>query len=274
MEDVLQHNTRNMNVFKQYNISQVNLLFSGLICISLGYCLVKLQLPHLESVKQAGLATDQYLKVVETEKLQLEFLTNAPTFGFDNLVASKSMLQFLQYLGDGDARKQTGYSISYKYLEVIAKKDPRFTQAYLIISPASSIFGGTPHKTIKIMDQGLQKLTPDIPKSYFVWLYKGVDEVLFLGDLKKAQESYEKAAEWAKIAGDERIEQAARNTAQFLATNPDLTQAQVGAWFTVFSSNANEQLRELARRRIEQLGGTIEVFPNGNVVATPPQASK
>ena len=263
-----------MNTFRQYQSNKINLLLASTISLALGLCLVKLQLPHLQEVKNSQLNKDDYLKVAEAEKLQLEFLNNAPTFGFDNLVASKSMLQFLQYLGDGDARKKTGYSMSYKYLEVIAKKDPRFTQAYLIISPASSVFGGTPHKTIEIMDEGLQKLTPNIPQSYFVWLYKGVDEILFLGDLKKAQNSYQKAAEWAKIAGDERIEKAALNTAQFLATNPDITQAQVGAWFTVFTSNTNEQLRELARRKIEQLGGIIEVFPDGRVVATPPQVSK
>lgn len=262
-----------MNTFKQYQSNKVIFLFVSTITITLGLCLVKLQLPHLQEVNQTQLDKDDYLKVVEAEKLQLEFLNNAPTFGFDNLVASKSMLQFLQYLGDGDARRQTGYSMSYKYLEVIAKKDPRFAQAYLIISPASSVFGGTPHKTIEIMDEGLQKLSPEIPQSYFIWLYKGVDEILFLGDLEKAEQSYLKAAEWAKIAGDDRIEQAARNTAKFLATNPDITQAQVGAWFTVFTSNANEQLRELARRNIEQLGGTIEIYPDGRVVAMPPKVS-
>ncbi len=263
-----------MNTFRQYHTRKIHLLSVGIISIFLGLCLVKLQLPHLQEIKQAKLNKDDYLKALEAEKVQLEFLANVPTFGFDNLVASKSMLQFLQYLGDGDARRQTGYSLSYKYLELISKKDPRFTQAYLIISPASSVFGGTPHKTIAIMDEGLKKLTPEIPQAHFVWLYKAVDEVLFLGDLEKAQKSYEKAAEWAKIAGDARIERAASNTAQFLATKPDITQAQVGAWFTVFTSNANEQLRKLARRKIEQLGGTIEVFPDGRIVATPPQVSK
>ncbi len=263
-----------MNIFKPYYTNKNNLLLISIVSISLGLCLVQLQLPHLQAIKQKELSKDDYLKVVEAEKIQLELLANAPTFGFDNLVASKSMLQFLQYLGDGDAREQTGYSLSYKYLELIAKKDPRFTQAYLIISPASSVFGGTPHKTVAIMDEGLQKLTPEIPQAYFVWLYKGVDEILFLGDLQKAQQSYEKAAEWAKVAGDGRIEDAARNTAKFLATNPNIVQAQVGAWFTVFSSNANQQLRELAKSKIEQLGGTIEIFPDGRVVATPPKVTE
>ena len=262
-----------MNIFRQYHTSKINLLLVGLISISLGLCLVKLQLPHLQELKQAQLDKDDYLKAVEVEKMQLEFLADTPTFGFDNLVASKSMIEFLQYLGDGDARRQTGYGLSYKYLELIVDKDPRFTQAYLIISPASSVFGGTPDKTVAIMDQGLQKLTPEIPRSYFVWLYKGVDEILFIGDLQKAQKSYEKAAEWAKIAGDERIERAARNTAKFLATKPDIVQAQVGAWFTVFTSNSNQQLRDLARRKIEELGGTLEIFPDGRVVAKPPEPS-
>ncbi len=263
-----------MNVLKQYNSSKLNLLLTGIISLACGWSLVQLQLPHLQEVKQAELDTEDYLKAVEAEKLNLDLLANVPTFGFDNLVANWSMLQFLQYLGDGDARSKTGYSLSYKYLEVIAKKDPRFTQAYIIISPASSMFGGTPHKTVSIMDRGLQRLTPDIPQAYFVWLYKGVDEILYIGDLEKARKSYEKAAEWAKIAGDERIAKSASDTAKFLATNPDPREAQVGAWFMVWTSTKEEAIRSMAKSQIERLGGELIIYPNGQVVAQPPKIDK
>lgn len=260
-----------MNVFKQHYKNSTSLFLTSLIGISLGGCLVKLQLPQLQEAKQAQLGKDEYTKAVEAEKTQLSFLKNAPAFGFDNLVASQSMLKFLQYVGDSRARKQTGYSLSYKYLELIAEKDPRFAEAYIMISPASSVFGGTPQKTIELMDKGLEYLTPDIDRAYVVWLYKAVDEVLFIGDLEKAQKSYKKASEWAAIAGDEFIARAAKDSAEFLSTEPDTRQAQVGAWFTVWTNTREKSVRHIAETEIKRLGGTLTVYPDGRVEAKPPK---
>ena len=256
---------------KIYHRSQIKLLLAGILSISLSWVITELQIPNLQKIKQAELKVEDYKKVAEIKKVQLSLLNNLPAFGFDNLIANWSILEFLQYLGDGDARKKTGYSLSYKYLEVIVEKDPRFTQAYLIISPASSVFGGTPQKTVAIMDEGLRHLTPDIPQAYFVWLYKGVDEILFLGDLEKAKKSYEKASEWANIASDERIAKAAEATAKFLSTKPDPRQAQVGAWFTVWTSNQDKSVRRRAESEIERLGGKLTVYPDGRVEAQPPK---
>lgn len=263
-----------MELLKQHHNRKINLLLVGITCISLVWFIVKLQVPKIQELKQAELDTDEYLKAVKAEKIQLGFLEKSPTFGFDNLLASRTFLKFLQYVGDPKARKETGFSLSYKYLEIIAEKDPRFAEAYIMISPASSVFGGTPYKTVALMDKGLETLTPDIPRAYVIWLYKAVDEVLFIGDLEKARKSYEKAAEWATIAGDERIAKAAKNSAKFLSTNPDARQAQVGAWFTVFVSSSDKTIRGIARRNIEQLGGTLEIYPDGRVFAHPPKVSE
>ncbi|HHP7230493.1 MAG TPA: hypothetical protein ACFCUY_06505 [Xenococcaceae cyanobacterium] len=236
-------------------------------------CLISitnLQHSQVEKIKSSGNNSD-YFKEHLQEKMQLEVLTKAPAFGFDNIFANLTILKFFQYFGDGDARKATDYSLSSSYLEAIIDKDPQFVQSYFVISPASSMFGGTPTKTVELMEKGLEYLSPDIPKSYFVWIYKGIDEILYLGDLKKAQQSYEKAAEWAKIVGDEKTAQSALDTAQFLATNPDARQAQVGAWFMIWTNNEDEQIRQLAQRKIEELGGTLEIYPDGRVVAKPPK---
>ena len=262
-----------MSTFKQDYNGKINLLLTGLIGICLSYCLAKLQLPQLEKIKQTELGTDKYLKAVEAEEIQLSFLEKAPSFGFDNLVANQSMLRFLQYVGDSKARKKTGYGLSSKYLELIAEKDPRFAEAYIMISPASSVFAGTPHKTVALMDKGLEYLTPDIPRAYVVWLYKGVDEILFIGDLEKARNSYKKAAEWATIAGDERIANAAEATAKFLSNNPDPRQAQVGAWFTVWTNTREKSVRNFAESEIKRLGGKLTVYPDGRVEAQPPKIS-
>lgn len=263
-----------MELLKQHHNSKINLLLAGITCISLGWFIVKLQTPNIQELKQSEINKDEYFKAAEAEEIHLSFLEKAPTFGFDNLLASQTLLKFIQYVGDAKARRETGFSLSYKYLELIAEKDPRFAEAYIMISPASSVFGGTPHKTVALMDKGLKALTPDIDRAYVVWLYKAVDEVLFINNIKKARQSYEKAAEWATIAGDERIAKAAKNSAKFLSTNPDTRQAQVGAWFTVWLSTREKSVRDLAESEIERLGGTLTVYPDGRVEAQPPKINK
>ena len=253
---------------KSSKIAPILTVIIGCSCV---LSIVNLQLPRVKQLTQANPDIASYFETEKAEKVKLEFLATAPTFGFDNLAASWSMLQFLQYFGDGEARKATGYLLSPQYLETIVKKDPRFTKAYLIISPASSMFAGRPDRTVALFEEGLKNLSPDLPQAYFVWLYKGIDEVLYIGDLQKAKKSYEKAAEWAKIAGDEFIEKSARDTAQFLATNPDARQAQVAAWFMLWLNVSDEQTKALAKMQIEKLGGELEIYPDGRVVARPPK---
>ena len=249
-----------------------NIIISFLISCGCLFSILNLQSSEVQKLKSSGNRSDYFKETVQ-EKLKLEFLKKSPTFGFDNLVADLTILKFFQYFGDGEARKETGYSLSSNYLDAIVDKDPLFVQSYFVISPASSMFGGTPEKTVDLMEKGLEKLSPHIDKSYFVWIYKGIDEILYLADLKKAQKSYETAAEWARIAGDENVAQSASNTAKFLSTNPDARQAQVGDWFMLWVNTKDQQIRKLAQRKIEELGGILEVYPDGRVVAKPPKLS-
>ena len=222
-----------------------------------------LQLPKLKSVDETKKAI--YFKQEKSEETAINFLDNLPSLGFGNLISDWIMLKFVQYFGDDVAREETGYSLSPDYLEAIVQHDPRFTQAYLIISPASSLFAGRPERTVALMEQGLDQLSPAIPKAYFIWLYKGVDEILFLADTKAAQKSYTMAAKWAKLAGDTEIEEAARNTAQFLAKNPDSKVARIGAWTMVLSSATDAKTQQRAINEIKALGGEIITTPEGRL---------
>ena len=252
-------------------INQVFLLGLGASCL---FVITDLQSAQVKNISENTLTKETYLKQQESEKIRLSFLKKAPAFGFENLVADWTMLQFLQYFGDSKARDRTGYSLSPDYLEVISQNDPRFSLAYLIISPASSMFAGTPERTVELMDKGLKYLTPDIPESHFVWLYKGVDEILFLGDLKQARQSYLKASEWAEISGDDSIAESARDTAQFLTTKPDIKSTQVNVWFMVWNNAKDERVRQIAEAKIESIGGELKVYPDGRVEAIPPKGSK
>ena len=259
-------------MIKQFQSKLINpamMVVLGLLC---SFGIIKLQSLQLKQLSQTNLGKKSYLSQEKSQAVQLSILKKMPSFGFDNLIADWSMLRFLQYFGDSKARKQTGYSLSPDFLEVIVERDPLFARAYLIISPASSLFAGRPERTIALMDKGLQRLSPDIPDAHYVWLYKGADEILFFGDLKKAQKSYEMSANWAKTAGDKKIFHSSSETVEFLATKPDISTAQVSAWFMVWISNKDKITRELAKSKIKKLGGELKIYPDGRVEAIPPKA--
>lgn len=223
------------------------------------------------NVVTSKLGSRDFQQEANTDKIQVNVLKNMPAFGFKNLLANWSLLQFIQYYGDDEARKVTGYELSPDYLDIIVKNDPRFIKSYLLISPASSINAGLPQRTISAMNQGLESISPQIPDSYLVWLYKGVDQLLFLGDIPAAKHSYTMAADWAKISNNPRLEQAARGTVEYLSTNPDSSQAQVGAWFLVLVNSRDKNTRTMAQNMIEKLGGKIVMGENGQVFAVPPK---
>ncbi|MEP0789951.1 hypothetical protein NDI42_12760 [Funiculus sociatus GB2-C1] len=210
-----------------------------------------------------------FKKELQTERLRLNLLQKTPSFGFDNIVADWVMLGFLSYFGDDSARGQTGYSLSPEYFEIILDRDPRFLTSYLFLSNSISMYAAMPEKSVALMEKGLKSLSPSAPpKSYYVWRYKGTDELLFLGDAQAARKSFEKAAEWASVYADpdsQNVAAISRQTAQFLARNPNSRYAQVGAWSMVLQNAVDDRTRKIAISRIEALGGKMVVTPEGEV---------
>ena len=207
------------------------------------------------------------LAVVAQQRQQLQLLAQVPSFGFDNVLADWTMLQFIQYFGDAEARRQTGYGLSPDYFEVILERDPYFRDAYLFLSISSTLFAGQPARTVKIFEQYLPQLTPTTPeRAYVIWRYKGSDELLFLGDPQAAAQSFETAADWASVYDDaesQAIAAASRQTAAFLRENPSSSAAQISAWGIVLSNALDRTTQQFAIRRIEQLGGRVEVDAAG-----------
>jgi hypothetical protein len=255
---------------KSLNLSLLKTL--GLVAVIGGLimAIVEMQQEKVKTLTKEKLVERNYAQESRLENAQVELLKNIPSFGFDNMLANWSMLQFIQYYGDGDARRETGYGLSPDFMEIVTKNDPKFVRAYLMMSVASSVNAGKPERTIEIMNKGLSKLTPDVTDAYFLWLYKGVDELLFLGDIPAAKKSYQMAGDWAKIAGNEFIEKSARGTVKFLETNPDSRAPRVGAWMLVWINSKDEETRRLAKENIEKLGGKL-VINNNQVMAIPPK---
>lgn len=207
-------------------------------------------------------------KQVESERLRLQLLRKVPAFGFDNLFANLVYLNFIQYFGDDEARSLTGYSLSPEFFEIILNHDPRFLEAYLGLSVSTSLYAGMPDRTISLMNKHIKSLSPQLPpKSYYVWRYKGTDELLFLGDAQAAQKSLATAAKWAsQYTYDESkvVAQLSQRTADFLARNPQSKSAQINAWIMVLTNQVDNNTRKRAIAEIERLGGKVIFTPEGN----------
>lgn len=247
----------------------------ALICLA-GIAYMQLfQLSSLNDLARQSETRAQSLKEETLEGASLNLLNKMPSLGFDNLIADWAFLKFLQYFGDDQARQKTGYSLNPKYFEVIVNRDPRFIKSYLLLSPATSIYAGRPERAVALMEKGLKSLSPDIsPDAYYVWLYKGTDELLLLGNTKAAQHSHEMAARWASMSNDpdaKRIAALSKQTAQFLALNPDSRQAQVNSWTLVLVNAVDKHTRQLAVNRIKALGGQVSITSQGKVIVRLPQ---
>jgi hypothetical protein len=194
------------------------------------------QLTQLETNRHQGLTKQDYQREEYRTKQSLKLLSKPPSLDFDNLVADWAFLNFIQYFGDSDARPKTGYSVLPSFFDVIVNHDPLFLNMYPYLSSSVTLYAGRPQESIRLLKQGAQAIPSSMrSRAYFLWQAKGTDELLFLGNTQAATQSYEMAVSWASQSNDpqmQEIAQRSRQTAQFLATNPDSRRARVGSWTT------------------------------------------
>jgi hypothetical protein len=245
-------------------------IFCSVLCVAGVVTLQERQLQQKESAKNNSYFTEE-----KSDRVFLDLQKRMPTFGFDNLLADWNYLGFIQYFGDTPAREQTGYSLVPEFFEVIVKNDPRFIRAGLFLSTANSLFAARPDITVKLLNQVLGKIEPQLdPLAPYVWSYKGIDEILFLGKIEEAKHSYQMAAQWAlarKEPDSQEVAQRNLATAQFLETNPDSKRAQVSAWAMILGGAIDEQTQKRAVEEIRALGGQVTVTPQGRLTVTLPE---
>lgn len=244
------------------------ILFSCFLLISTA----SIQLSELKRLTQRGdiVSRQEELKLQNTaQSLQLSLLKKVPDFGFSNLFANWSYLDFLQYFGDDIVRDIIGYEVSPDFFEIITGRDPRFFEAYIYLTNSVSIYAAQPQKSVDLMSQGLQFMAPGLPQqSYIVWRYKGTDEMLFLGNNTAAENSYRMSAAWASQLDTpeaDMIAERSAQTADFLAEDPNSRGAQINAWLEVYLRAVDDTIRSLARSNIEALGGTLLFSQRGQV---------
>lgn len=243
-------------------------LLGALLIVSVSG-LQRQRLQVLQSASAGAQSLEQLQTVEQQEQVRLSLLQKAPSFGFDNLVANWAFLGFLQYFGDLKVRSQVGYRVSPEFFEVIIDKDPYFINPYQFLSVSTSLYSGEPERTVALMNQGLASMTSQMPSGgYMVWRYKGIDELLFLGNGEAARQSFTNAANWADQSSDPNAAAtaaASRQTAEFLAQNPASKAAQISAWIQVINYAFDDQTKRLAVERIQALGGEILDVGQGRI---------
>jgi len=238
-----------------------------LFCICIGL----FQATRLSSAEEESTVSSEEAGLVERNKYMNEFNLRAqlPRLGFDNIHANAAFISFLQYFGDEAMREQNGYGLSSRFFESIIPNDPYYTEFYVFLTNSVSLYAAQPERSAELMNKGITALTKNrVEDSFYVWRYKGVDELLFLNDAESARHSFEKAAEWASessLPEGELIASISQQTADFLAQNPDSKAAQIGAWSSVLTTAVGDETRNRAIDAIQALGGEVSIDENGGV---------
>ena len=243
-------------------------LVTLLVALACMGAIALLQIPQLQHQlhKSQTATVEQLQRQTQAEQTRLSLLKTLPAFGFNNLIADWTFLNFLQYFGDNTARSKTDYRLSPDYFDVILSRDPNFLAAYTYASTSIALYAGQPERSIALLKRALQSLKPNVPPgSFYAWRQLGIDQLLFLGDAQGARQSFTTAADWARrsgITGSEAIAEVSQQTADFLSRNPTSKTAQISAWTMVLGSAPDDRTQKTAVSRIELLGG--KVVPNSD----------
>ena len=231
--------------------------------------------------EKKALTPEEYEKQQQLEQIQLNVYKSLPSLGYGNLLADWFYLKFVQYFGDGEARQYTGYPLSPDYFQLVVDNDPRFVDANLRIAVSTSLFAGLPHKSVEFLEESLKhtppKVTSPVYPPYYLWIYKGVDELLFLGDVEAAKNSNTMAANWADTYPEndrfnsKAVAQRRRQTVKFLEENPDSRAAQIGAWSQILSNANSQEMIEQVLAQIQALGGEVYFDSDGNLRVRVPE---
>lgn len=234
------------------------------------FAVISLQQTRL---KKPSLWVENPIQATEQEKLRLQLLKQSPSFGFDNLLSDWVFLNFLQYYGDDEARSKTGVGLSPEYFDIVTRRDPRFTAAYIFLSGSVSHQLGKPDLAIAMMKRGTDALSPEIDNEAFqVWRFKALDQLLLLGDTAGAIQSFDKAADWTRGTSYAEVEPLLRGTANYLRSDPNSKPVRVMAWSSVYEqavATGDKQTAARAKQQIVALGGRF-VEQEGKVFIVPP----
>jgi hypothetical protein len=261
-----------MNIFKKSLFKYGSQLFlSTSLFVGMISSISTFQILYLNRLSQENQvwSSKELLQKEANKVAELKFLKRIPTLGFENAAADIGFIQFLQYFGDDELRQKTNYRLNFNFFDAVIAHDPYYKDFYFFLSSTTSVYAGNAELSVKLMNQGLAQMTEArAGNSYYVWHYKGIDELLFLGDSKVAEHSFHMAAEWANQANTSEsllISESSKQLAKALSKNPNSKQVRINAWSNVLAATFDDATREKAVREIRELGGDVIFSEDGGI---------
>lgn len=202
---------------------------------------------------QAGRLTPRTVRATDPDPVLPRPERIATTLGFRNLLADWYWLQYVQYFGDSDGRRSSGYGYAAAYLELITALNPQFLFAYTQANHAVAEAMGEPERAVRFLEAGARRNPgrPDALAMPGTWyLYRLAGSVVFrhFRDYRRAGELFARAA---SEPGAPAVMK--ENAAAFFAAANDRERA-IGLWLEFLRLAPTEAMRAEARRHLGELG--------------------
>ncbi len=176
------------------------------------------------------------------------------SLGFDQLLADCYWLAFISYVGDTTGRKNDRYAVADQYLDLITGLDPHFVNAYWFAAFTVGSEQKRPQKAAELIDRGIAANQDN----WYLPFIAGINQYLYAKNELTAAKYYRQAARYP-------------DAPPWLSRQADILEAripstvkEINTWTNIYSSDADERVREMARQKLIDLWGKI-------IIARPPK---
>ncbi len=114
------------------------------------------------------------------------------SLGYDHLLADCWWLAFIQYIGDGSARRKDHNAKAFDYLDIITTLDPNLTEAYSFAAFTIGAEQGKPDIADKLIRRGFKANSC----GWYVPFIAGVNQYLYAHNDKAAAQYYRMASKY------------------------------------------------------------------------------
>ncbi len=192
-------------------------------------------------------------ELVENESFQPEILVPAPytvklmSLGFDHLMADCYWLAFVGYVGDLKARKVDHYALADKYIELVTGLDPYLVNAYWFAAFTVGAEQKRPQRAAELIERGIAANQDN----WYLPFIAGINQYLYAKNELAAAKYYRQASRYPDAPP-----WLARQ-AEILEARIPSTVKEINTWTSIYSSDADERVREMARQKLIDLWGKI-----------------
>ncbi len=160
--------------------------------------------------------------------------------GNEQLAADIYWLRFVQYIGDGDARRRDKYESAYEYLDLVTSLDPRFTQPYWFAAFTVGAEMKRPDLAQKLIERGIQANQ----NNWYLPFIAGINQYLFAHNETAAAKYYRLASKFPDAP-----KWLGRQAEILQAKIPSLVK-EVNTWDTIYRNSTDPLVKERAKERL------------------------